>query len=306
MAWSLRTWLQGLRSRKLEMSKFAALRRYTFLTNALAIVLCSYFVADFLSTAATPFIPEPKAPAPLQSSRTTQKNIAQYNAIFTRNLFNERGLIPDTDDMGTDGGPPVKTSLPLNLLGVIVVTDELKSVASVEDRGSNSVVAVRVNDLINPEALVQKIEQTKLIFFNKGTGRREFIDLPQDVMSLSTRSAKGAGGAIQQVSETHFLIPKAEVDKALTNINEILTQARCVPNFENGRPAGYRCFQIVPGSIYEKLGLKENDVICGLNGQPVNDPGRAFEVFNQLRSLNQIEICINRNGQVLNYVHDIH
>jgi general secretion pathway protein C len=189
------------------------------------------------------------------------------------------------------------------------VKDELKSVASVEDKGSNAVVAVRVNDQINPDALVQKIETTKVIFFNRGTGRREFIDLPMDTITLSTRSSGGrgatVGGGIQKVGETHFVIDRGEVDKALANINEILTQARCVPNFENGKPSGYRCFQIVPGSIYDKLGLQDNDVICGLNGQAVNDPGRAFEIFNNLRTLNQIEICINRNGQTLNYVHDI-
>ncbi len=277
-----------------------------FIYNSLAIIACCYFVADFLSSATAPFIPElnsPKAPLSMQQ----QKNISQYNQILSRNLFNEKGLIPETDDSGGFDGPPVKSSLPLNLMGVIVVQDELKSVASVEDKGSNQVIAVRVNELITPDAVVQKIESNKVIFVNKATGRREYIDLPKDAIAPTVRSAssgKSAGSGIQKSSETSFVIEHSEVDKTLANLNEVLTQARCVPNFENGRPSGYRCFQIVANSIYDKLGMKDGDVICGINGQALNDPGKAFEVFGQLRTMSNADLCLKRGEQVLNMHYD--
>jgi general secretion pathway protein C len=289
-------------ARNVSAAKF---NNYTLYYNCVAIIICAYFVADFFATALSPFIP---AAPPARSTYVAKppKNLAAYNQIFTRNLFNEKGLIPEIDDLNSDSGPPVKTSLPLNLLGVIVVHDELKSVASVEDRGSNQVNAVRVNEYITPDTLVQKIETNKVIFFNRSSGRREFIDLPNDFSALTTRKNATVGAGIQKSSDNHYTIDRGEVDKALANINQILTEARCVPNIENGRPNGYRCFQIVPGSIYDKLGMKDNDVICGLNGEPVNDPGKAFEVFSQLKSLNSIDICINRNGQVMNMNYDIH
>lgn len=275
-----------------------------FLYNSLAIVVCTYFVADFLSAVTTPFIPEltsPKAPPQMQQ----QKNITQYNQILSRNLFNEKGLIPETDDSSGFDGVPVKTSLPLNLMGVIVVQDELKSVASVEDKGSNQVIAVRVNELIGPEAVVQKIESNKVIFVNKASGRREYIDLPKEAAVPTVRSAvKSAGAGIQKSSETTYSIERGEVDKTLANLNEVLTQARCVPNFENGRPSGYRCFQITPNSIYDKLGMKDGDVICGINGQAINDPGKAFEIFGQLRTMTNADLCLKRGEQVLNMHYD--
>lgn len=281
------------------------LYRRSFLYNALAIIVCAYFVADFLSIATAPLIPEitsPKAPPALAA----QKNLQSYTTILSRNLFNEKGLIPETDDSSGFDGPPVKTSLPLNLMGVIVVQDELKSVASIEDRGSNQVIAVRVNEPITPETLVQKIESNKVIFINKNSGRREFVDLPKEgvLPTVRAKSTSSAGSGIQKASETNYQIPREEVDKTLSNLNEVLTQARCVPNFENGRPSGYRCFQIVPGSIYDKLGMKDGDVISEINGQSINDPGKAFEIFGQLRTMSSVDLRLKRGTQSLNMHYD--
>jgi general secretion pathway protein C len=278
------------------------------LQNSVMIIVCAYFVADFVATAIRPLIPEAKAPRSFAYSAKKSKQITDYDLILSRNLFNEKGLIPDTDEMNSGFGPPVKTSLPLNLTGLIMVRDELKSVASVEDKGANQVVAVRVNDLINTEAMVQKIEASRLIFFNKRTSRREYIELPQEQILASIRKKSGAtaGNGIIKESDNRFTIERQAVDKALQNLPEVLTQARCVPNLENGKPDGYRCFQIVPGSIYEQLGLKENDVICGLNGEPLTDPSKAFAIFEQLKnkSMSSLDICIKRNGRITNSSYD--
>lgn len=277
---------------------------------AAGVVASAWFVAGVVSTGLAPYLPEAKAPK-ATSAVAKAKTLAAYDRILSRNLFNERGLIPDVDDVNSGfNGPPVRTSLPLQLTGVILVSDELKSVASIEDKSRNQVVAVRVNDSIKPEVIVQKIESDKVIFINHQSGRREYVDLPKDVYSLSVKkggssSAPSAGSGIQATSETHFVIDRTEVDKSLANLNEILTQARCVPNFENGRPSGYRCFQIVPGSIYDKLGMKDNDVICGINGEPVADPTRAFEMLGKLKTTNNLELCLNRNGRVMNMNYDI-
>ena len=283
--------------------------RKSFLYNSLALIACAYFVADFTVRAISPFLPAGEPPRPRQNIKKDQNRLAAYDPIYTRNLFNEKGLIPNADDMKVGyEGPPVRTSLPINLLGVIVVQDNLKSVASVEDKGLNQVKAVKVNDAIVANTQVQLIEANRVVFINRNTERREFVELPQDAASnLRKAPSKGSAGAgIVNSGNNRFLLDRAEVDKTLGNLNEILTQARCVPNFEAGRPDGYKCFQIVPGSIYEKLGMKNDDVICGINGEPINDPTKAFGFLTELKSAPSIQICIKRNGQVMNFNYDIH
>ena len=204
--------------------------------------------------------------------------------------------------------PAIKSRLPLELLGTIVVKDKLKSVASVEDRSTQKVVAVKVNDSITGSVIVKNIEADKLFFFNNDTGRNEFIELPQQTSTLKTRGAGGAsvGKGIVQTSPDIYTIERTELDRVLgEDLNTVLTQARCVPNFEDGRALGFKCFQIVPGSVYDKLGIKDDDVILSINGQPMNDPSVAFSFFSQLKNMSNIEIGIKRGRQTKYFNYNI-
>lgn len=281
--------------------------RRTFVYNSLAIVICAYFIADVLVLALNPFFPTAAPPARRPVARAERKTMDRYQPIFARNLFNERGLIPNADMGDNLDGPPVRTSLPLTLLGVIVLSDEKKSVASVDDKGSNQVWSVREKESFGNNLIVQQIEADRVIFINRSEHRREFIDLPQDQVLTTRRAAPVKGNGIVNAGNNRYQIDRKEVDTMLApdKFNTILTQARCVPNFDAGRPAGYRCFQIEPGSIYDKLGMKDNDVICGINGSPVNDPAAAFNMLTSLKSARNIELCINRNGQTMNMQYDI-
>jgi general secretion pathway protein C len=279
----------------------------SFLYNSLGLVIAAYFLADVMVLALTPYFPLAPAPRARIQTRNEADTFDRYNTILTRNLFNERGLIPNADVGDGLDGPPVRTGLPLTLLGVIVVSDPTKSVASVDDKGTNFVWAVRPGEMIGTNIQVIAIESDRMVFVNKQERRREYVELPKDQITATRRAApvKGSSGGGITNEGNNYKIDRKEVDKVMENFNEVLTQARCVPNFEGGKSSGYRCFQIEPGSIYDKLGMKDNDVICGINGQPVNDPATAFNMLTTLKTSRNIELCINRGGQVMNMNYDI-
>ncbi len=301
---------------KAPLIDWEKLYRKSFVYNSVAALICGYFVADLFVAGLTPWFPPAAPPRARLNLASDRLNFLAYSfVIFPKgkpNLFNEKGLVPDNEEGKNGGiidGLPVKTLLPLTLLGVIVIQDEKKSIASVEDKGVNQVIAVREGEPLTHDTLVEKITEDRVVFINQATSRREYIELPQDQI-LATRKAapvKPGAGGIQKASDTHYVIDRKEVDKAMENLNTILTDARCVPEFEAGRPAGYRCFQITPGSIYDKLGLKDNDVICGLDGENINDPSKAFAKLGALKdpATRSIQICVKRNGQISNYQYDI-
>lgn len=280
--------------------------RKSFLYNSLVIVVCAYFLADFLVLAVSPFIPAAEPPRPRSTMNRDHKDITRYDQIFVRNLFNEKGLIPDAD-VGMDNGPPVRTTLPLTLLGVIVTTDPTKSVASIEDKGSNSVLAVREGEPLGTSATIQKIETTRVIFMNNNSQRREFVELPQDQILATRRAAPAKPTSGIQQSGNRFNIDRKIVDEAISpeKMGQTLTEARCVPHQEGGRPGGYQCFQIVPGSIYDKLGMKDNDVITSINGQPLDDPSKIFAFLNGLKGAKNIRIDLKRGGRDTTLEYDI-
>ena len=49
-----------------------------------------------------------------------------------------------------------------------------------------------------------------------------------------------------------------------------------------GQVDGFTLVDIMPGSIYEQLGLQRNDVIKGVNGEGVNSPTKAMELYKSL------------------------
>lgn len=239
-----------------------------------------------------------------------------YNVIFTRNLFNSKGIIPGEENINSGpsdmGGPAVRTSLPFNLIGTMVLKDEIKSIATIEDKSASSVYPVRVSDEIPSKAKILKIEARRVTFVNIGSGRREFVELPDEFdanvpqVTLGGRGTGGGAVGIERTSANSFNIDRKEVDKTLADLNNVLTQARAVPNFENGVSAGYKLFQIVPGSIYEKLGLQNGDAITGLNGDAINDPGKAFAMLNEVKTANHMELQVKRDGKVSTFSYDFH
>lgn len=295
--------------------------RLPFVVQALSLVLGTYFAADLTALLAGSFLPEATI-APLATSgmggfgstRANQPQIEEYSAISSRNLFNSRGLIPGEEAIpgsNDPGGAPVRTTLPLALIGTLILRNELKSIATIEDRTASLVLPLRIQDEIPGKIRVLTIEPRRVVFLNLGSSRREFVDLPDDsgtaprITLGSPRMSPSASGGIEQSSPTNFTIDRSEIDRAMADLNAILTQARAVPNFENGVPAGYKLFQIVPGSIYEKLGLRNGDTITGLNGDTINDPGKAFETLSALKTMKHLELQLKRDGKVSNFSYDI-
>ncbi len=286
---------------------------------AATIAICAWFLADLSALMLGRFVPDPPVARLSHVTSSTKRPKIQddYNIIFTRNLFSSQGIIPGeespTNATPADlGGAPVRTSLPLNLIGTLILRNELRSIATIEDKSATMVYPVRIDDEIPSKAKIIKIESRKVTFINTSTGRREFVDLPEDaVLPNSPRiqvgppSARTGGAGIEKVTPNQFNVSRAEVDKTLADLNNVLTQARAVPNFENGVPSGYKLFQIVPGSIYDKLGLQNGDVIAGLNGQVINDPGKAFELLSELKTSNHLELQVKKDGKVQTNVYDI-
>ncbi len=291
--------------------------RFVFYGKLATIVVCNYFLADLSALIIGDYLPNPASQGGRTRYALYQKEVrlnSNYEPIIGRNLFSSRGLIPGEEDQNNvdSNAAPVKTSLPLNLIGTLIMSNPAHSLATIEDKSMSQIFPIGVDDEVPGKIKVQSIEARRVIFINKASGRKEYIELPEEhekgrpPTRLAGNTGGGPTGAIEKISPTQFNIPRSEVDRALADFNNLLTQARAVPNSENGLPAGYKLFQIIPGSLYDKLGLQNGDVITGLNGQVMNDPGKAFEMMNELKTSNHLELQIKKDGKPITYTYDIH
>ncbi len=313
-----RQWLSGTGARTLsrgiELARNSVQRRGIGFHSTLgAVILSAYFVSDLVSLGIQSKLPMPDQQGYGVAAKARRTPVMDdYSSIAARNLFNSDGKIPGEEggngSMADPGGVPVKSSLPFNLIGTIILRDELRSIATIEDKSASLVYPVRVEDEIPSKAKILKIEARKVIFLNTGSGRREYIELPEELDANLPRVGISSGAktaaAIDRQGNS-FSVPRLELDRAFSDLNQVLTQARAVPHYENGVPAGYKLFQVMPDGFFGKLGLKDQDVICGIDGQPVNDPSKALELLGALRTANHIDLCIKRDSRAQTFSYDI-
>lgn len=69
------------------------------------------------------------------------------------------------------------------------------------------------------------------------------------------------------------------------------------PVYAGGGVSGFRVLGVQPGSIYDKLGLKNGDIIQNVNGQVVDNPQKALAFFDQLGPSQDVGIQVNRRGR---------
>lgn len=110
---------------------------------------------------------------------------------------------------------------------------------------------------------------------------------------------------VRKVAEGSYVVAKSEVEKVFRNIGSLLMQARAVPYIVDGKIAGFRLFRIKPGSLYEKIGLKNGDIVKAINGVPIDSPETALRIFSELRNETYFEVEIMRGGRPMTLTYNL-
>jgi len=113
------------------------------------------------------------------------------------------------------------------------------------------------------------------------------------------------GQGVKQLSDNDYEIPRAEIDRTLSNLNDVAMQARIVPAFKDGQAQGFKLFSIRPDSIYTKIGIQNGDVIKRINGYDLNSPEKALEIYSKLKEAGRIDIEVERNGAAVRKTYNV-
>lgn len=278
------------------------MKRVLILTaNAALVVLCCFLasgiIADVSAALLAPDVasagPDPTAGA------ASPRDRADRQVILTRNLFNVSTLAPGPVDVEEDEYE--KTKLPLRLLGTAAAADQALSWAAVEDLETKQHLVVRNDQEIKNGARVLRIERRRIVLLNGG--RREELALEGEEVAAATprRAARGprpnARANLERLAENRFAVDRSEVQNLATNPSALFSQARILPKYEGGQMVGVQVSAIKPGSLFEQAGLQNGDTITEINGQPVNGPEGAPQLFQRLTQGGDIRLGVqDANG----------
>lgn len=252
-----------------------------------------------------PTQPPPARPARMDSIEITPRGA--YNSIIARNIFSSDGLIPDPlVGVNQSGKPledadPVPSSLPLALKGTIVHSNPEKSIANIEVRSKNQVIAYGVGRDIEGLATLVKVERERAVFRNANNGRLEYIEMKLEGGRISfagTSPARPGGGDIAQVAPNKFEIKRSDLLKYTSNMSSLLQQASMIPRRgANGEIECFKFISIQPGSVYTQLGFQNGDCLKAVNGEKIDSPAKAMEMYNTLKGASNIQITTERDGR---------
>ncbi len=276
--------------------------------NLLLLAMIAFFAARVASALiaarlAVPVARAAAAAAPALPARAVEPESA-YAVIAERDVFN---AVKHQGPERTDTPEAVKrTDLNLKLWGTALAHDPAQSFAIIEDQAARRQALYRIGDPVLEVATLARVEWDRVILSRDGG---------EEVLEISSRRGKDAspaGGAasgsnerIRKTADNKYLIDRRELESTVANINEVFTQARAVPYFENGRTVGFRVFAIKPGSVFEKIGLQNGDVINRVNGVELTDPTKAISLFTELQNEGHIAVDLQRNKQPKNFSYEI-
>jgi len=285
-------------------------RKYFWAVNLLFILLAAWIAASTVNV----FVETAIRPAPVPGTRAPRRLApveTQVSTLDLETLARLTGLkVPDEPTVVEPGSgesvdpnaAPVRSGLSVKLLGTLVAGDPKWSFASIQNMGNQKSTTYMVGDRVEG-AEVLEIERARVIVANNG--RREFIDgsagegAPAYTPPTPVAAAPGKqsfGNGIKSTGDNEYEVPRAEIDRTLSNLNDVAMQARIVPAFKDGQAQGFKLFSIRPDSIYSKIGVQNGDVIKRINGFDMNSPEKALEVYSKLKESSRIEIDIERNG----------
>lgn len=300
----------------------ALLKDYGWGLNLVFIGLAAYFVAGAVNAVvarAIRVVPTVEDVAAAQSTRpaVAQRPKVSLTTIANRNLFNVKReeLNPKAaegsagEEIGPDfNGKDLKPCTVSAVLSATLVSADYPewSVAVLVSNTTHEPEVYSINagsNQIADDATLVDIRYREIV-----VRRRDHFELcstegnvPPPVITAAVAPPEGGGGeGVVDNGNGNYTIAGSEIDKALGDMNEVATQARIVPSFQNGKANGFKLFSIKPNSIYQKIGLQNGDVISKINGYEMNSPDKALEIYAKLKDSQSIQIDLKRRGKDMN------
>lgn len=203
---------------------------------------------------------------------------------------------------GGFGEPLRPPTQPMNmrLIGTVVATDG-NSFAILEDLVTKEQVLYRLNDHIREAGRIVQIERNRIGVSRGGSLERLELTLEEPA---SLKPAEQVA-AIDRGDPRGLILDRREMRAGYDNLASLMTKARVSPHLTKGKPDGFLIQDIVPGSLFERIGLRNNDILRRINGVEVQDPETLFKMLFALKDETSIALDLVRGGRLETYAYEI-
>ncbi|MFN7951948.1 MAG: type II secretion system protein N [bacterium] len=293
--------LPDRRARPSREARLAAKLRRT------AFVVSAFLAGNALAVLAARSLPPSHRPFATAASRLATAARTESGAtpgdppletIFQRNLFGAQRTVAVPPP-----APPVPNAAAARryeLIGTVVGSDPRESQAILRAKGGDTeAFTVRPRQVLEGGTEVLAIERRRVLLA---------IDGIVQALSFELESVVDTGAAVGDASDARapqvasddtrgepIAIDAATFDRVVRDPTPLASDARSAPALVGGQLGGWRVLGIRRGSLFERLGLRDGDVVQRVNSAPLTSIEATLATLNGLRSSRELEVQLLRD-----------
>jgi general secretion pathway protein C len=256
----------------------------------------------------------------------TLKPLSHYAPAIANNVFGIQGQNLSTitgEQLKQDIAPAqVSPTVTFRLMGTVAWSDTT-GYAFVIESGSEQklykngkvIPGAGILKEIYPESVVMEFngnEYEVLLekFIDKASSGAATGKAQRPGRAANKRRRPAAGGKdfsqfARRTGENEFVVSKRAIDESIQNPQNILTDARLLPNMNKGAQRGFKVSEIKRGGLYEHLGLLNGDILLAVNDFKLSSPESALQAFTTLQGSSSIKLNIERRGKKIELKYNI-
>ena len=276
------------------------LNRNIFLIFLISIILLSFSLA-YLTSVSLNYFFMTKLGNTIKITSTQKRNITltlpekrpyeEYESVLMGNLFQlSLGTGKDSEE-----DVPVEVK-DIEVLGVIAGSPKFAR-ALIKVKDENIIQEYAIGDVVSGNKIVK-------IFFNSIVVQRGNREL-EIAVGESTAQAKEKTTQQSQLPETTDSknVKKVALKRSrviqLTQNQAQLYENKFTPITKDGKILGIKMVFIPQQNFLYELGARSGDIIRRINGQPMDNMNKLMELWQNIQTLNQITVELERGGKII-------
>lgn len=178
----------------------------------------------------------------------------------------------------------------LSLKGTIAATQTEMAVAIIAD-GRDEEKVYSIGESVTSGANLHAVYADRVVLNENGvlTNLKLPKDFPEGAAPATRRNTTTSSRATTSTQSIQAVVAQ--------NVSRLADVIRPTPYFVNGQQQGYRVYPGRDRQQFAALGLRPGDLIKDIDGQALNDPEQAMQIFQSLDSADQVSVTVERNGQ---------
>lgn len=234
-----------------------------------------------------------------RTQKARNKTLVSYSAVSKRNLFKTSSLVDlkKKDELLNVDVMDI-TDLKLKLWGTIVAGN-FYSRAIIEETKSKDQKLYKIGDTIQTATLTHILRSKVVLSVN---GKDEILEIEQkeNKRQSNKRGTSFNSGSSDTDGKTtkNIAVKRSLIEESMQNLNQLMKDVRIRPHFRNGESDGLIVSGIKGGSVFRKLGLRNGDIIMGVDGSAIESVDDAMKLYSGLNDLENMKVDIKRRGKI--------